>query len=96
MAQIHPHMVRYFTRELDLRPDLTVYDLFDWAQRDVVLKDHKSGRVLTDMKGLEFPARYSQQACDIIASKYFRKAGVPAATRSGSNHTRILTPLAWA
>ncbi len=82
MAQIHPHMVRYFTRELDLRPDLTVYDLFDWAQRDVVLKDHKSGRVLTDMKGLEFPARYSQQACDIIASKYFRKAGVP--TPSGT------------
>ena len=39
--------------------------------------DHKSGRVLTDMKDLEFPSHYSQTACDIIASKYFRKAGVP-------------------
>jgi ribonucleoside-diphosphate reductase alpha chain len=82
MTQLHPHMVRYFTRELETRPDLTVYDLFEWAKRDVVLKDHRSGRVLTDMKGLEFPVRYSQTACDIIASKYFRKAGVP--TPSGT------------
>ncbi len=29
------------------------------------------------MEHLEFPVSYSQQACDIIASKYFRKAGIP-------------------
>jgi ribonucleoside-diphosphate reductase alpha chain len=29
------------------------------------------------MEDLEFPLDYSQSACDIIASKYFRKKGVP-------------------
>ena len=82
MTQLHPHMTRYFTKELDRKPELTVFDLFEWTKRDVLLKDHRTGRVLTDMKGLEFPVRYSQAACDIIASKYFRKAGVP--TPSGT------------
>ena len=41
------------------------------------MQDYKSGEVLTDMKGLDFPTHYSQNAVDIIASKYFRKAGVP-------------------
>ncbi len=68
---------RVFTQALADRPELTVYDLFDWTQRDVQLVDHKTGQLLTDMKGLDFPAHYSQHACDIIASKYFRKAGVP-------------------
>lgn len=44
---------------------------------DVVIKDRTSGKVICDMKGLEFPAHYSQNACDIIAAHYFRKAGVP-------------------
>ena len=77
MANLHALLTRYYTRELADRPDLTVYDLFEWEKRDVLQKDHKSGRILTDMKDLEFPAFYSQNACDIIASKYFRKAGVP-------------------
>lgn len=67
---------RHYTKDLEGRDDLTVYDLFEWSERDVLLKDYKSGRVLTDMKCLEFPVHYSQNAVDIIASKYFRKAGV--------------------
>lgn len=55
----------------------TVYDLFEWSKRDVHLTDYKTGRVLCDMQGLEFPSSYSQNAVDIIASKYFRRAGVP-------------------
>lgn len=67
---------RYYTKELEDQKDKTVFDLFEWEKRDVLLKDYKTNRVLCDMRGLEFPAEYSQQACDIIASKYFRKAGV--------------------
>ncbi len=78
MAQLRDLMVRYYTRELERDPDRTVYDLFNWELRDVLIVDHKTGRTLTDMKGLEFPSHYSQNACDIIASKYFRKAGVGA------------------
>jgi ribonucleoside-diphosphate reductase alpha chain len=37
----------------------------------------QDNKVVCDMKGLEFPVHYSQNACDIIAAHYFRKAGVP-------------------
>jgi len=68
---------RRFTKALEGRHDLTVYDLFEYKTVDVILKDWQSGKVICDMRGLEFPVSYSQNACDIIASKYFRKAGVP-------------------
>ena len=80
MTSLHSLITRYYTKTLADNPEMTVYDLFQWENRDVVLKDWKSGRTLTDMKDLEFPAQYSQNACDIIASKYFRKAGVPTAS----------------
>ncbi|GIM30671.1 vitamin B12-dependent ribonucleotide reductase [Clostridium polyendosporum] len=70
-------LTRYYTKELENTPEKDVYDLFQWKKVDVLLKDHKTGKVITDMKNLEFPIHYSQNACDIIASKYFRKAGIP-------------------
>ena len=70
-------IVRDNTKELEDCPDKTVYDLFSWERRDVHLTDYKTGKVLCDMRDVEFPAGYSQNAVDIIASKYFRKAGVP-------------------
>lgn len=78
------YIKRYFTRELE-DSDKSVFDLFKWKKVDVLLQDHKTGRVITDMRDLEFPDHYSQQACDIIASKYFRKAGVP--TERGHEHS---------
>ncbi len=68
---------RYYTKSLEKDVSKTVYDLFKWKKVDVFLKDHKTNKVLVDMKDLEFPEHYSQNACDIIASKYFRKAGIP-------------------
>ena len=70
---------RRFTCDLE-RPEnagKTVYDLFDWSKRDVLLTDYKTGKTLCEMHDLEFPVNYSQNAVDIIASKYFRRAGVP-------------------
>lgn len=77
MNELKSFIMRYYTKELLEDKSKTVYDLFKWKKVDVILKDHKSGKVLVDMKELEFPEHYSQNACDIIASKYFRKAGVP-------------------
>ena len=77
MSKLKQLFKRYYTKELDNNKEKTVYDLFDWEKRDVLLKDYKSGRILTEMRDLEFPTFYSQNAVDIIASKYFRKAGVP-------------------
>ena len=72
-------IVRRFTQALDAPENAgkTVYDLFEWSERSVHLADYKTGKTLCDMEGLEFPANYSQNAVDIIASKYFRRAGVP-------------------
>ena len=39
------------------------------------------GTVVFRLDRLEAPAAWSQVACDILAQKYFRKAGVPAQTR---------------
>lgn len=77
MSSLRNLIKRYYTKTLEDNSGLSVYDLFEWTRRDVLLKDHKTGNILTDMKQLEFPVHYSQNACDIIASKYFRKAGVP-------------------
>ena len=68
-------IVRKFTK--GLKEGQTVYDLFDWAKRDVVLKNYKTGEILTEIHDVEFPSYYSQNAIDIIVDKYFRRAGVP-------------------
>ena len=75
---IDKYIHRHYTKELE-NSDKTVYDLFNWKEVDVVLKDYLTGKVLTDMKKLQFPEHYSQSACDIIASKYFRKRGIKEA-----------------
>lgn len=77
MKNISNIIKRYYTKELENNKDLTVYDLFQWKKVDVILKDYKKGTILVDMKDLEFPIHYSQNACDIIASKYFKRALVP-------------------
>jgi len=76
LENIHSYIKRYYTKVLDDKKDLSVYDLFNWKRVDVILKNYKTGEIITDMRDLEFPEQYSQNACDIIASKYFRKAGI--------------------
>ncbi|MEQ8828936.1 MAG: vitamin B12-dependent ribonucleotide reductase [Alphaproteobacteria bacterium] len=39
------------------------------------------GTVVFQLKDIEIPSNYSQVAGDVLAQKYFRKAGVPAATK---------------
>src|SRR6185437_7461413 len=39
------------------------------------------GSVVFQLADMEVPAEWSQVACDILAQKYFRKAGVPARLR---------------
>jgi ribonucleoside-diphosphate reductase alpha chain len=68
-------VTRYFTKSLE-GTSSTVFDLFTWHTIDISLKDYKSGQVILHMENLEFPTHFSQTACDIIASKYFRKNGL--------------------
>jgi ribonucleoside-diphosphate reductase alpha chain len=76
MKKLKDIIQRYYTKELEHNKALTVFDLFKWKSVDVKLVNHETGDIIFDKKNLEFPEFYSQNACDIIASKYFRLAGV--------------------
>ena len=75
MSGLKEMIKRRFTKELETS-DKTVFDLFEYKRVDVHMKNWKTGATIVDMKDLEFPVDYSQNSCNIIASKYFRKAGL--------------------
>ena len=52
------------------------------------------GSVVFSLDGIEVPEGWSQVASDILAQKYFRKAGVPAALEAGAREGRAGLPLA--
>jgi ribonucleoside-diphosphate reductase alpha chain len=56
----------------------TPYELFDYDYRTSVIKK-PDGSVVFELKNVEVPHGWSQVATDILAQKYFRKAGVPQA-----------------
>lgn len=62
---------------VQLKDNQSVYDLVKWKKVNVHLTDHMTGKVLVHMTDLDFPEHFSQSACDIIVSKYFRKSGIP-------------------
>ncbi|MBI2730550.1 MAG: vitamin B12-dependent ribonucleotide reductase [Sphingobacteriales bacterium] len=52
------------------------FDLFEYDYRTSVIKN-PSGEIVFEMNNVEVPKQWSQIATDILAQKYFRKAGVP-------------------
>ena len=62
---------RRFTRE-----DVNVFDMFEYDYRTSVIRN-PNGEVVFEMNNVEVPKQWSQIATDILAQKYFRKAGVP-------------------
>jgi len=62
---------RYYTKE-----GTTPFDMFEYDYRTSLIKD-PSGKVIFQMDNVEVPKHWSQIATDILAQKYFRKAGVP-------------------
>src|SRR5262249_14389926 len=51
-----------------------------WEVRASVIRN-PDGSVVFEMNNIRIPKGWSQVATDIIAQKYFRKAGVPAKTK---------------
>ncbi|HET9277994.1 MAG TPA: vitamin B12-dependent ribonucleotide reductase [Flavitalea sp.] len=72
---------RRFTRE-----DVNVFDLFEYDYRTSVIRN-PSGEVVFEMTNVEVPKQWSQIATDILAQKYFRKAGVPQKDGSSGRET---------
>lgn len=66
---------RYFS-DPDTRP-LEDLSRVQYVRANSKIRDPE-GRTVFEMKDIEVPAAWSQLAVDILVSKYFRKAGVPA------------------
>ena len=66
------HIERKFTKA-----GASVYDTCSWKKVHSKITE-ADGRIVFELKDAEFPEHYSQTACDIVSSKYFRRAGVPA------------------
>ncbi|MBS1783309.1 MAG: vitamin B12-dependent ribonucleotide reductase [Bacteroidetes bacterium] len=64
------------------------FDLFEYDYRTSVIKN-PNGEKVFEMTNVEVPKHWSQIATDILAQKYFRKAGVPQADGSTGRETSI-------
>ncbi len=58
-------------------------DAVEYVRRDSVITN-PDGSAVFHMEGVEVPKEWSQLATDIVASKYFRKSGVPGTERETS------------
>ena len=68
---------RYFTRE-----DESPYSRISFAKRTSEIRN-PDGSVVFRLENIEVPETWSQVAVDILAQKYFRKAGVPITDETG-------------
>ena len=74
---------RRFTKD-----NVSPFDLFEYDYRDSVIKN-PNGEKVFEMTNVEVPKQWSQIATDILAQKYFRKAGVPQADGSLGRETSV-------
>jgi len=62
------------------QPDSSPYASIPFEKRSSVIRN-PDGSTVFEMRDIDAPAHWSQVAVDILAQKYFRKAGVPDKTR---------------
>ncbi|WP_341841800.1 vitamin B12-dependent ribonucleotide reductase [Chitinophaga caseinilytica] len=74
---------RHFTRE-----GVSPFDQFEYDLRSSVIRN-PGGDVVFEMNNVEVPKGWSQIATDILAQKYFRKAGVPQPDGSTGRETSV-------
>ena len=61
-------------RRLYTTPGAHPYDSVTWERRDVVQTNWKTGEVVFEQRGVEFPDFWSVNASTIVTTKYFRGA----------------------
>src|SRR5947199_3349804 len=74
---------RRFTKE-----GVSPFDLFEYDFRTSIIRN-PNGEVVFEMNNVEVPKQWSQIATDILAQKYFRKAGVPQPDGSLGRETSV-------
>ncbi len=67
---------------------ISVFDMFEYDYRTSVIRN-PNGEKVFEMTNVEVPAHWSQIATDILAQKYFRKAGVPQPDGSLGRETSV-------
>ena len=70
------------------RDGVSPYDMFEYDYRTSVIRN-PNGEKVFEMTNVEVPKHWSQIATDILAQKYFRKAGVPQPDGSLGRETSI-------
>ncbi len=68
---------RHYTKD-----GVSPFDMFNYELRSSVIRQ-PSGEVIFEMHDVEVPKQWTQVATDILAQKYFRKAGVPQYDENG-------------
>ncbi|MBV7533928.1 vitamin B12-dependent ribonucleotide reductase [Chitinophaga sp. sic0106] len=76
-----------FTRQFT-KAGKSPYEQFEYDFRSSVIRN-PGGDIVFEMNNVEVPAGWSQIATDILAQKYFRKAGVPQADGSLGRETSV-------
>jgi ribonucleoside-diphosphate reductase alpha chain len=77
------HFDRHFTKE-----GVSPFEMFEYDYRTSIIKN-TTGEIVFQMDNVEVPKQWSQIATDILAQKYFRKAGVPQPDGSTGRETSI-------
>src|ERR1044072_7120708 len=74
---------RRFTKE-----GVSPFDQFEYDYRTSIIRN-PNGEVVFEMNNVELPKQWSQIATDILAQKYFRKAGIPQPDGSLGRETSV-------
>lgn len=59
------------------------FDMVEYEKRTSVIRE-PNGTLVFEVKNIEIPKSWSQVATDIVAQKYFRKAGIPQYNEDGT------------
>lgn len=78
-SQQSPHIEGGASKGLTFKRHFTTagqhpYDSVTWEKRDIVQTNFKTGEVIFEQSGVEFPAAWSLNASTIVTTKYFRGA----------------------
>ena len=76
-----------FTRQFT-KDEVSPFDMFEYDYRTSVIKN-PTGEIVFQMDNVEVPKQWSQIATDILAQKYFRKAGVPKEDGTTGRETTV-------
>lgn len=75
-------------KRFNTKDNVKATDLFEYEYRTSVIKNPAGDEVFR-MDNVEVPKEWSQVATDILAQKYFRKAGVPQEDGSTGSETSV-------